>query len=365
MPFTRELGFEITTRCPLECAHCIVDSGPWRRERASDELEQWLNDGAGLAGLDTVVATGGEPFLYPKALVYLAGIARRHECRFRVVTSASWAHTLPKATKMLSLVPVDHLVVSVDRYHEEFLPFEAAVNALRAALNHNISSTVNVCASVDELGHEVKDMNVRLIHSLGAAEAASIEITGQPILTAGRAKAAPNGSLLPWQVFDSCPMLQKHVVKTDGDVIACCGPPAYRSNRSTDWLKLGRLGKMPIAEILGAAERNWLVRAIHTLGPAFLYELGGEIASRLGDQFDTRCTLCVAALSDEEIMSRVIARLGEPAIRRRIALAAALKFGDLSLLENNVIPANAVTATEDVDLGSSDVSPADTGLLDF
>ena len=68
--FTKELGFEITTQCPLKCEHCIVASGPWRRERATEELEHWLfDDGVDLAGLETVVATGGEPFLYPRSLL--------------------------------------------------------------------------------------------------------------------------------------------------------------------------------------------------------------------------------------------------------------------------------------------------------
>ena len=217
------------------------------------------------------------------------------------MTSASWARTLPKAIKMLSLVPVDHLVVSVDRYHEEFLPFESAANALRAALARGISSTVNVCAPVEDMDNEVENMTVRLTEALGIADTASIEVTGQPILRAGRALAVPNISLSPWQAFDSCSMLEKHVVKADGDVIACCGPPAYRNDLSTDWLRLGNLGKASLAEILITAERNWLVRAIHTLGPAFLYELAGEAASRVGDKWDTRCTLCVAVLSDKEL----------------------------------------------------------------
>lgn len=340
--FSKELGFEITTQCPLECAHCIVESGPKRNERAIDMIPQWVGDGADLDGLEAVVATGGEPFLYPQALAYLSEIARKRGCVFRVLTSASWARTPEKAAAMLNKVLVDHLVVSFDRYHQAFLPFKMAVNALRAGVDCGARCTLNVTAPAKELDADVERATAEIREALGAEYAQRVEVTGQPILRGGRGLTTQDEGLEPWHVFDCCSMVAQHFIKTDGRVIACCGPPAYTSDQSTDWLTLGNLGEMSIAEIRSKAAHHSLVRAIHVLGPAFLYKLAGLAASRLGTRFDTRCSLCVAILSDEELMQAVIVRLEEPAVRRQVALATAL-IGDLSLLETELTIAKDAT----------------------
>lgn len=331
--FTRELGFEITTRCPLRCTHCIVDSGPSRKEEAVSRIGIWLGDG-GLNGVDVLVATGGEPFLYPRALAQMAALARQHSSLFRVVTSGSWARTLAKANAMLAEVPVDHLVVSFDRYHREFLPFDSALNALQAGLRRNIHVTLSVSAPAAELEAALAEVTTEL-QAARVNDAARIEVTGQPIMKAGRALDTPEHALYPWRYFDSCEMVTKHVVKTNGDVIACCGPPAYRTERPIQWLSLGNLDESPLDVIKQRAQRSLLLRALQLFGPAFLYELAGDSAEGLETHFDTRCSLCIAVLSDDQVMLRILRGLERPEVRRRLALAAAM-VGDLSLLNQDL-----------------------------
>lgn len=329
---SEELGFEITTRCPLKCAHCIVDSGPQRHEHVSiDSLKHWLSDTA-LNSLDTLVATGGEPFLFPKALEFISDAAHRMARRFRVITSASWARTLSQATRTLSHISIDHLIVSFDQYHEAYLPFDCAINAIIAATHSGVSTTVNVTAPMIDLCRTVRDVQSRLTTQLGAEMAGCVQVTGQPLLSAGRSFSAVYKGGSTWSTFDECQMVAKHIVKADGAVVACCGPPAYMTGPATELLTLGSLSNSSVADVLEHAKGSWLLRALRALGPAFLYELAG-LPSRIGTVFDTRCSLCVDVLSDEACRTAILTRLEEPQVRRQISLATALKFGDLSLLE--------------------------------
>ena len=340
--FTRELGFEITTRCPLSCAHCIVESSPRRKEVAASALQDWVADAMAFAQLDTVVATGGEPFLYPDTLAFLANATHAHGCAFRVITSAAWARRAATARTILARVPVDHLVISYDTFHAAYLPFDRVCVAVAAGVETGAKVTLNVCAPIIDLDEELNARAAALHDAVGATTYSQVEVTGQPLLLAGRARCSADGGREKWDVFDSCEMAARHVVRTDGTVIACCGPPAYEPGYREGPLAVGDLGQDSMADVLARTRRNFLVRAVHVLGPAYLYELAGAAAQRVGEYFDTKCALCTSLLRDAELLTTIEARLADPMVRQHVALAVALRSGDLELL-NDVRPFQTVT----------------------
>ena len=65
MATSASLMLHLTGRCNLECRHCYMDGGPWRRERLP---KTWVLDAIGAApelGIGSLFLTGGEPMMYP------------------------------------------------------------------------------------------------------------------------------------------------------------------------------------------------------------------------------------------------------------------------------------------------------------
>src|SRR5438552_4074196 len=74
--------------CPLQCAHCVTDSNPKRKERLSLlELLEFI-DSAASAGVSTIGFTGGDPFLLKQELVACLDRAQKHGMQTIVITSA-------------------------------------------------------------------------------------------------------------------------------------------------------------------------------------------------------------------------------------------------------------------------------------
>src|SRR5688572_27338707 len=97
----------ITLRCPLQCAHCVVDSGPQRKESLDLELLLTIIDDAASLGVRCIGFTGGDPFVRLDDLRKCVSRARLHQLEPVVVTSGFWATSELRAFEILgSLGPL-------------------------------------------------------------------------------------------------------------------------------------------------------------------------------------------------------------------------------------------------------------------
>ncbi|MCL6451396.1 MAG: radical SAM protein, partial [Acetobacteraceae bacterium] len=118
------IGLLVTLRCPITCRHCMFECGPHRTEVIDWGLaHRVIEDSARYRLYERVVATGGEPFLYPGELAALARSARENGVGFRVVTSAFWATSKKVAKERLKALGREtQVAVSADAYHQEYVP---------------------------------------------------------------------------------------------------------------------------------------------------------------------------------------------------------------------------------------------------
>lgn len=118
------LVLHYTESCNAKCAHCVVESGPERREQLPAATARAAIDAAVAAGLPLVVFSGGESLMYREGLLVLCGYAKDRGLRTRVVSNAYWARTADHAARMLEALAdagVDELAVSFDEFHLPFI----------------------------------------------------------------------------------------------------------------------------------------------------------------------------------------------------------------------------------------------------
>lgn len=334
--FLATVGLVTTYRCPLACAHCIVEASPRRRELVDPgEADRWLEALAAYGGgrVRAVALTGGEPFLDLEHLQCLGALAARRGLLVTAVTNAFWATTPEEAERVLLAVPeVRVLTFSTDVYHLRAIPLERVANAVRAAARLGRRHVVAVCTRgrgdaetaslIDRVAEFVEPsrINVARIFPVGRARhlASGVEFQEQPE---------------PPPV--ACTMAHAPVLLPDGRVIACFGPVVALSHRHP--LVLGDARATPLQEILDAAERNAVLHAIRIWGPGELVRRlrAMPVAHRLPARFvaDSACCACHALLEDPQLCEALSVLGADPAFRREVAFGRVYYLGEREMAE--------------------------------
>lgn len=324
MRFRTAIGLSITARCPIRCAHCIVEADRRRTEQMEIGGARALLDAAARSHgrradaprMAVAFVTGGEPFFAPELL--RATLLRAGELGLAtvVVTNAFWATNARRALETLRSFPgIDVLTISTDRYHRAFVGLNRIRHAVAAARQLAIPLGVAVCGDGPaELAAEQK---------LLAGIVEEDEVLPALTLPAGRS-AGRTRSLRPVAGPGRCEGADVPLVFPDGRVIACMGMvgglgPAHP-------LLLGDAWRTPLEQLLESAERNVFLHAMRALGPyAFTGGPPDGAPLTIPRRFRAygRCALCYAMAAEPAICSEVRRRAEEPTFTRLVAEARA------------------------------------------
>jgi hypothetical protein len=283
----RVVIFQLTLRCPLECAHCGVRSGPDNGvEMDTDRAAGWI-EALGRDGQTRVVVfTGGEPFVKPGRLRRLAAVARGAGLEVAVVTSASWAPTRARAAEVLAGLPgLSNLTLSADRFHLEFLPLANVRHAAEAALERGLEVGAFVT-----LANREDDFVGEFRAAMGEALWARLHVRVEHVHLVGRARASATlARLVERAAFETlpdqpCASAAAPTILPDGSVMTCCGDAI---DTPGEWaaLRVGHLDATPVSAILDGAEANPLIQGLRILGPK---AIGDLVAERRGRPFAVR-----------------------------------------------------------------------------
>ncbi len=126
-----------TELCNAKCAHCLVEAGPDRHTRGEPRAaREAIRGAAEIDGLELVVFSGGESFIYLETVLELCRFAHEQGLRTRVVSNGYWARTPERAAEMLARIAnegVDQLVISFDEFHLPFVDRRRVVNVFLGA----------------------------------------------------------------------------------------------------------------------------------------------------------------------------------------------------------------------------------------
>lgn len=326
--FHRTVGVNLTMRCPLECAHCSVDSGPWRKETVDGNLlasriEEMGRDGR----IRLVMVSGGEPFSARDALRKVLEAAEPWGISVFVLTSGIWAKGREAADRTLDAFPsLRYVGFSLDEYHEPFVPMEDVKSGVLAALARGllVDLTIRVW---DPEGDPYLD---RIAETFGDELLSRVGIDLERIVPVGRARGLPQAGVeeLPGLPAGACDSAHQPVIDTDGTVVGCCNVALARR---TPPLVLGSLRDVGLPALTRAAESDVLRHAIRVFGPKYLADLvvsrgeGGRLAARYPADI---CALCHDVLRQPELVAILNEELSRPERRAEIALGRLLRFGE-------------------------------------
>lgn len=323
--FYRALFLQLTLSCPLECAHCCVNSGPRRREHLDvAAIDEGIRSFGSLPTARVVCLTGGEPFVARRELHRALSTCEDLRLCSYVITSAHWATTPAVANRILdSLPPITLLSVSADRFHESFVPLANIKHCITAAMGRNVA--VNLLLTLegdddpylstvaDALGSVWNEVDTRVTYLQPVGRATLHSIGQYPSVTEG----IPSGP---------CPMMGTPAVTADGSICACCQVQETNvlMTGAPHALRLGYLGQISFDSVQRSVQTDQLLRAIRHLGPGWILQRAIErgIYVEQRKAYRSICEVCSVIVRDRSRSMQLRNMLLEP------SLAAQIDFAD-------------------------------------
>jgi len=254
--------------CNLSCDHCIFRCGPDDRRTMGVRRAKAFIDQAGQAGIRTIVFTGGEPLLHPRALRSLIHHAAEQGMKSALITNAAWASSGIETKECLAdlkEIGLASITLSTDRYHLLEVPLEKLQNALDASREIGLRATVKIA----RLGHD--PVAEGLYRSL---KSNSTRVLVQEISPLGRATALRSAVKLKSATSFAGPgCFTPPVLLPDGNLLTCCNLPA-RDMRPTDYpFVLGSVEKESLGSLLDRRSRDPILTVLRSKGPSTLAAL--------------------------------------------------------------------------------------------
>ena len=300
----RAIGMMMTYKCPITCDMCITSSGPERTEVLSLEDGFHFIDESKKLNLLISIA-GGEPFLYPEKLKALITHAHQQKLANCVVTNAYWATSEEKSNRILDDLKkcgLTMMKVSLDDFHQEFIPLHCVINAIRAGMRAGIQVQLQNTRTSIHKGMKYYAFLLAAFHNINFSQLNFNEDTRLPV---GRGRGAyPPDDFLPFDSltteFNRC--FKELLVDVSGDLFPCCNPLMA---------PIGNLKSNSMNEILQEIKANRYYEIIKDHGFLFFARLlEKEKKVRLsGMKFVNECHLCTYLFSLPHIRSLLGTRM--------------------------------------------------------
>jgi hypothetical protein len=334
--FFSDIGIVVTSRCNLECRHCISDCHPFNTEKLSKKvIEDILCQASRMSNVRSIIFTGGEAFLEYENIV--GGIALCEELNLdsSVVTNGFWAVDLNiSRQKLRRLKGLKTLNVSVDSFHQEYVPIDRIRNIIQ--LCYELAIECVVCVSY--LNDPLSEIGAVKKQLMGLEDL--YIILPQPVSPFGRAASLIDMS----QIYSYDPMgipcygTDSPIIEANGDVIVCCG--GLSSHPGNGLLKIGNIYSNSLQEIKESADLNPIVQMLRLRGPSGLVHLIRNQALKEGfsitpPQMDERmdlCSLCKYVIANPNNAIMLKRAIKDPEVYHEIALARIKEFGEVSML---------------------------------
>ncbi len=234
------LEFAVTYLCNSKCRHCQLGEEEERRKFPShieqDLAVEIVRKVGGKYHPESIMTFGGEPLLYPEIVYAIHREAMKAEIPVReVITNGYWSRKIEKIKETangLAKSGVNRVSISVDCFHQEFVPLETVKQAAKSLLDAGIKDiSWNPCWVIsgdqDNLFNrrtrailkQLKDLSIRCSEgNVAQPEGRAIASLGDLLPKRTRMPRGKCGELPYTEKLDS---LRGIYVEPDGRVSVC------------------------------------------------------------------------------------------------------------------------------------------------
>ena len=160
-------GIITNYKCSSKCRHCCYSSSPqWPGDYMTSSMAEEIFPVLKKLGCYSIHIGGGEPLLKPDKILDVLGVAQRNNIGIEYIeTNSSWYKDETSAKAVLRELKnhgVRTLLISIDPYHNEYIPFWK----VKALIRTCSEAKMNVFPWLMEFWNEVDAMDDHSSHSL-------------------------------------------------------------------------------------------------------------------------------------------------------------------------------------------------------
>lgn len=277
----------LTRRCPLGCRHCSTNSGNDSEEYDGEIFLRFARSFTPGCHPEFLLMTGGEPLLRPRLVAALARSARAAGTRSYLLTGMFFARSgrIPDPV-FRAIKDVDHVAVSIDGFHQEFVPRDQVFRAMRLMAAAGVDLSVQITGRDDD-DPELADNAAAVRAEFGDR----VPVLAGLIRPYGRARllshsktstSGAGGDASP-DLGGPCPFAGWPVIGPDGSITACCNQAAVDAvalpgGGRPGHLELGHAGRDGWPAVRDRCLTVPLLKAVRVLGPHVTARLAGADA---------------------------------------------------------------------------------------
>lgn len=294
------LGFTLFRKCTASCAMCCFEATPSSEERLDVErIKSYIDEAGSIDDITTISFTGGEPFIEYDLLLELVSYASKNNKISSCISNGFWATSYEKAYSMLKRLKdagLKRINFSHDKFHKKYVRTEYVKNALMAARDIGLRTSLGVIRTKDEdVGEIINDLGNSLYGVIlqvftcypagGALKCLTEEQFDRTIKTE-KLHCIYDGNI---------------VVAFDGTIYPCCSQMVVETG-----LQIGNFQDITLKEALKKIKNNGILFCLRNKELDFFAEIAqNDFGMKIPDYVTNPCELC-AQLLKKEILPRYL-----------------------------------------------------------
>ncbi len=322
----KEMGIHYTFRCSASCRICATSSHPLHPEKmTSQQAADYIQSISRIPSCKLVGFSGGEALMFYEELLELTGFAKSLGLASKIATNAFWAETPSIARRKLEKLRtngLEFLSISADPYHQEYVPIDRVLNAVRSGLELDMMVTVaylhkpdnnqefqsflenlKIAGFGDQLFFSTSlDPDVRRYLSVNYIDHAEkfknrIYLRESTPGFCGRAKEFRDECpLFPRQALEEngCYQAGKMmIILPSGNLLMCCTVFAF----DNDSFVIGNVDKEGLLGLIQTVQSDPIIECLEVLGPNSVMSMLERKGFRFQKRFSCECHICADLLT--------------------------------------------------------------------
>lgn len=284
IPVFDSIGIALTRQCTAQCRMCCFECGPDKDEKLEKDLIfRIIDEAAEIKEIEKIGFTGGEATLRGNILLEAIERTKQRGMKSSLTSNGSWGKEPDEAKKWLKNLKaagLDALTISIDEYHQEYVPMENIRNIIRA--NREIRVGLSLAVG-DSLGERNA---VAILRELDQ-DVYELPLFLYPFMPVGRGEALDKVLLQKADENWKCHNQRMLSILYDGSVYPCCSQAVYGS-----FLCEGNIRKTALKDIIDQYRSFSLFSELTRHNFGWLLSKAEEYKIPVSKEVHSACGLC-------------------------------------------------------------------------
>lgn len=279
-------------------------------------IKNYISQAKEIGTFRTIGFSGGEAILYYEQLKEIMEYAFSLGFRSTLVTNGFWGRDVNRGYQMISgLVEagLSKLSISVDRFHQEFIPIDSVKSALRITEKIGVKTTItfmglkgdeNCYELMEQLRPEIYGKNLYFYPVFPVGRATEYVLNEQIIKICHKDTAA-------------CPYTKDFdiIVLFDGTIMMCCS----EFSKEIEMTHLGNYQYTSLKEAINTFNQNDFIYVLLINKFKWYIDLAEKLGFKLEEYYSIPCQLCYTLFTNKEYVQTIKPYVKEEADQIRLS----------------------------------------------